>query len=690
MIARNKSMKKRRSVLLISLLIAPVPANGQEQPTSLETTVMLDEVVVTATKTVEKRKDVPNAVIIKNAQDLEDAPAQGIGELLANEPGLDWRTYGNYGGATQAIHIRGMGGDATQVFLNGINLNSPTFASADIGRLPTNSIEKIEVIKGSGSLLYGTGAMGGTVQLLTKNPQHEQMTARATAGYGTEESYELAAEHGMFVTETLGYYLTATSRETDGFRDNSDLEHKDLSCKLLFDAPELMQISLFSAYIDREYGLPGVKPPEGTAPHLINSTLMYNDQSASLVNRGEDEDWHNVLELTAQPWLFLNLTMRADYSDTESYNLNRYNSSGTGVETWVTNTTTGIEGFLDWHPLSQLAVLAGGQYRDYDSENKQGNIDAYGAAVAGSRTLLESSVYTRGAYSEIQYRPLHYIKLLAGLRHEQHSTAGSESIPRFGLVINPYETTAIKLSHGKHFRAPSINDLFWPDDGFTKGNTALIAETGWHSDVTIEQSLWQERIMATLSAFRTDTDDKITWAEDPADPNTINWGGYWKPSNVNQFTSRGVELGLTVTPVEPLHISLAYTYVNAEEEKVDGAWRQATNTADNTFKVEAGYLLPFGLYVDMVVRYVDERPSAYATDADLSPEHVLPSYWTADIKLSQNLGEHWLLTFTATNLFDTEYDTNSSDFYGATYEATQNAGYPGAGRSLFASLSYEF
>lgn len=683
-------MKKRRSVLLISLLSVPVLANGQEQPTSAETTVMLDEVVVTATKTVEKRKDVPNAVIIKNGQDLEDAPAQGIGELLANDPGLDWRTYGNYGGAAQAIHIRGMGGDATQVFLNGINVNSPTFASADIGRLPTNSIEKIEVIKGSGSLLYGTGAMGGTVQLLTKDPQHEQTITKAKAGYGTEESYELSAEHGMFVTETLGYYLTATSRETDGFRDNSDLEHKDLSCKLLFDAPELMQLSLFSTYINREYGLPGVKPPEGTIPHLINATLMYNDQSASLVNRGEDEDWHNVLELTTQPWPFLDLTMRADYSDTESYNLNRYNSSGTGVETWVTNTTTGIEGFLDWHPLSVLTILAGGQYRDYDSGNKQGNIDAYGAAVADSRTLMGSSVFTRGAYSEVQYRPLHYIKLLAGLRHEQHSTAGSESIPRFGLVINPYETTAIKLSHGKHFRAPSINDLFWPDDGFTKGNTALIAETGWHSDVTIEQSLWQDRIMATLSAFRTDIDDKITWAEDPVDPNIINWGGYWKPSNVNQFTSRGVELGLTVTPVDPLRISLAYTYVNAEEEKVDGIWRQATNTADNTFKVDAGYLFPFGLYVDMVVRYVDERPSAYATDADISPEHVLPSYWTADIKLSQNLGEHWLLTFTATNLFDTEYDTNSSDFYGATYEATQNAGYPGAGHSLFASLSYEF
>lgn len=683
-------MKKEVPALLISLLTFPTLAAGQGPAGENKTAVMLDEVVVTATKTVEKRKDIANAVIIRDALDLEDSPAQGIGELLANEPGLDWRTYGNYGGAAQSIQIRGMGGNATQVFLNGINLNSPTLGSADLGRLPINSIERIEVVKGTGSLLYGTGAMGGTVQLLSKNPQHEQIIAKAKGGYGTEESYQLSAEHGMFITDMLGYYVTAAKKETNGFRDNSDLEHNDLSMKLLFDLPEQIQVSLFSTYIDRDYGLPGVKPPEGTLPHAINGTVMYNDQVASLVNRGEDEEWYNVLELTAQPWDFLNLTMRADYSDVESYNLNRYNSSGEGVQTWVNNKNTGFEGFVDWHPLSQFTLLIGGQYRDYDSGNEQGSVDAFGTPVLAPHTQVESNVYTRGAYAEAQYRPNNYLKLLTGVRQETHSTAGSETIPRFGLIVNPFENTVVKVTHGKHFRAPSINDLFWPDSGFSKGNTTLLAETGWHSDISLEQSLWQDKILATLSCFRTDIDNKIAWAEDPTDPNISNWGGYWKPSNVNQFESRGLELGLTMFPIDPLRIALGYTYLDAQEENAPGAWRQATNTAENIFKGTIAYLFSFDLHTEMVVRYVDERPSAYASDTALQPEHILSSYWTADIKLRQGLGEHWVVELTATNLFDKGYDTNASDFYGATYPAIPNCGYPGGGRSFFASIGYEF
>lgn len=658
-------------------------------PVYAEQAVILDEVVVTATKTAQKRKDVANTVIIKDALDLENAPARGIGELLANEPGLDWRTYGSYGGAAQEIHIRGMGGNATQVFLNGINLNSPSLGSADVGRLPTNSIEKIEVVKGAGSLLYGTGAMGGTVHLLSKNPQRDQLVLKGKGGYGTEDTYELSAEHGMFVTDNLGYYLTATKRETDSFRDNGNLNHNDLSMKLLFDIPEQMQVSLFSTYIDRDYGVPGVKPPAGTPTHIVNGTALYNDDAASLVNKGEDEDWHNVLEFTAAPWDTLNLTIRAEYSDMESYDLIRYNHDGTGQETWITNTTTGIESFAEWHPFEQVTLLVGGQYRDYNSENEQGDLNAFGAPVAGSHSKEESGVYTRAGYAEAQYRPNKYVKMLAGMRHEDHSISGSEAIPRFGLIINPSEKTAVKFSHGKHFRAPTINDLFWPDDGFTKGNTDLIAETGWHSDATVEQSMWQDKVMATLTYFQANIDDKIAWAEDPADPNIINWGGYWKPSNVNKFESQGVEASLIVTPVDPLRIALSYTYLNAEEEKVSGAWRQATNTPKNTFKADLGYFFSFGLYANVVVRYLDERPSAYASDADTVAEHVLDPYWTTDIKISQNIGEHWLLSLTATNLFDKGYDTNSGDFYGAT-SSTPNCGYPGAERSFFGSVTYEF
>ncbi len=679
--------KKIQAALALFVMTTPVLALADQQNDKQTT---LDEVVVTATKTVEKRRDVPNAVIVKDALDLEDSPGQGIGELLANEPGIDWRTYGNYGGAAQTINIRGMGSQATQVFLNGINLNSPSLGSADIGRLPINGIEKIEVVKGGGSVLYGTGAMGGTVHLVSKDPERDQMIAKAKVGYGSQQSYELSAEHGMFVADNLGYYLTATRKETDGFRDNSDLEHNDLSMKLLFDMPEKIHVSFFTTYIDRENGVPGVKPPEGTAAHSINGTVLYNDQAASLVNKGESEDWHNVLEFKAHASDFVDLTMRTDYSDMQRYSLTRYNSSGTGVETWISNKNTGLEGFVDWHPVKPLTVLAGGQYRDYDSENEQGTIDAFGGSVAGSRSTVESSVFSHAAYAEAQYRPSTYVKILAGVRNENHSTAGSDVVPRLGLVVNPFVTTAIKLSHGKHFRAPTINDLFWPDTGFAKGNTALVAESGWHSDISLDQSLWHDKVMLTLSYFQTDIDDKIAWAEDPSDPNVIGFGGYWKPSNVNKFESKGLEFGFTIKPTDPLRIALSYTYLDAREEKVAGAWRQATNTADNTFKADVGYLFSFGLYGSMVVRYVDERPSAYANDSALTPEHVLDSYWTADIKLSQSLADHWLFTLTTLNIFDEEYDTNSSDFYGASFPSTANCGYPGVGRSFFVSVGYEF
>ena len=120
----------------------------------------MDEVVVTATKTDEQRRDVSNALILKDQYEITESPAQSIGELLANEPGIDWRTRGDYGGAAQEIRIRGMKADGTQVLVNGIVVNSPSLGTADVGKISLNTIEKIEVVKGAGSLLYGTGALG--------------------------------------------------------------------------------------------------------------------------------------------------------------------------------------------------------------------------------------------------------------------------------------------------------------------------------------------------------------------------------------------------------------------------------------------------------------------------------------------------------------------------------------------------
>ncbi|MFA6282619.1 MAG: TonB-dependent receptor [Desulfurivibrionaceae bacterium] len=682
-------MKKLYPAWALVLLTVPGLATaGQEAADNNQ--IVMDEVVVTATKTAENVHNVPNAVILKNADDIEDAPARSLGELLANEPGLDWRTRGDYGGATEEIHIRGMGGDATQVFLNGISINSPSLGTADLGLLPMGSIDRVEVVKGPGSLLYGTGAMAGTVNILTKSPEHDKTGFKVKSGFGTEGAMELAAEQGMYVADGLGYYLTASRRESDGFRDNSDLRHNDASLKLVHDKNKLLSASLYGAWIDREYGVPGVKPPDTTQEYIVNGTRMYNADAASLVNEGSDQNFYSALELKSQPLSWLTLALRTDAVNMENYFYQRYNATGAGQETWVTNEVLGLEGTAEMRLPEGVTLLAGSQYRNYDYTNEAGDLDAYGAAMAGSNTEAEHDVFTRGSYGEAQWQASQYLKLLTGLRYEEHSMFGHETLPRFGVVVTPQETTTIKLGHGKHFKAPTMNDLYWPEDAFVRGNPDLKPETGWHSDLTVEQSFLEKKLTASATYFKWNIDDKIDWAQNPAFPSPYMSGGKYTPSNINSYEATGWEFGLMAKPLDSVRVGLSYTRTNAEEEMAVGFWRQAQYTPRNLFKGQVDYFLPSGLTTTVVVRYVGDRPAYYPSETDTEPLYSLNSYITTDLRISQRFKEHWLAAITCNNIFDAGYDTYMANFRDETLGSTTRQGYPGAGRSAFASLSYEF
>jgi len=149
----------------------------------------------------------------------------------------------------------------------------------------------------------------------------------------------------------LGIILTASRRETDGFRDNSDLIHNDVSLKLVLDKGDVMDISFYGDYIDREFGRPGVKPPEGTQDYFISGIKVYNSDAASLQDRGSDEDAHLVLQIKSKPleWLgfFLSgeiiqqwriITICAILIFLEIYQ---------EAKVWTTNKVRGIEGNMD-------------------------------------------------------------------------------------------------------------------------------------------------------------------------------------------------------------------------------------------------------------------------------------------------------------------------------------------------------
>ncbi|MBN1101918.1 MAG: TonB-dependent receptor [Deltaproteobacteria bacterium] len=675
-------MKRTKQVFLCSLLLsltAVGQATGEE--TKKGQPVIMEEVVVTATKTEEKRRDIPNSVIVMDELDIQSSSAKTVGELLSNELGLDWRTYGNYGGASEEIQIRGMGANGTQVFLNGASLNSPSLGSADLAKLPLGIIERIEVVKGSGSLLYGSGAMGGTIHLFTKRPKRNQTDFKAEAGYGTENTYRLLAQHGMFASGDLGYYITAGRQETDGFRDNSDLTHQDVTLQLLLDRGDALEVNLYCDYIDRKYGLPGVRPPVGTQPYSVNGTMFYNAESNSLLNRGADEDGHVILGVKGRPLGWLGYTLRGDYTRMESFNRSRYSFSGTGAETWVTNRVLGAEGNLELRPVEEATLLVGVEHKDYGWENESVSLDTAGAQVAGSRSSTEADLHSTGSFLEAQFKPVPSIKVLAGIRREEHSQFGSENLPRFGMIVNPTDTTSIKFTQGKHFLAPTPNDLYWPAGPYSRGNAELRPEKGWHSDVTMEQSLLKDKVFFAFSYFFWNLEDKIQWAPDA--------GWVYTPQNLDTYEASGWEMGGRVGPFYGMSLSLSYTMLDAEERN-QFTNRDATYTPKDLFKGSVGYESGIGFSAGATVRHTGKR-FYYGGDRTISvPTHTLESYWTVDLRVEQRLWNHWVFSFRGNNIFDRDYDTYLSSFTDMETGRSSVAGYPGAGRSFFFGVSYEY
>jgi len=676
---------KRHLVIssLMALFVFPalcMAESGQKSDAPVET---LDEVVVSATKTEEKRKDVPNAVIVIDEMQIEESPAKTLGELLANEPGIDWRTYGDYGGARGTIHIRGMEGNATQVRVNGVTVNSPSLGPADVSKIPLNSIERVEVVKGSGSVLYGSGAMAGTINIITKRPKREKTDLKVSAGYGTQSTYQVSAEQGMFAAGDVGYYLTANRYKTHGFRSNSDMSHNDASLKLVLDKGDLLNVSLYGDYIYPDFGRPDVQPPAVTQSYYLNGTELTNSESASLVDRGRDNDSHAVLNLNSRPADWVDLKLRGDYTYMDSFNYGRYVywGFGGGARTWVTNKVLGLEGDVDLRPFSGANLLIGSEYKHYDWENKNINLDAFGANEPDSTTHTDASLHTTGVYMEGQYRPCQYVKGLAGIRHEDHSVFGTEDLPRFGLIVNPLQHTALKINYGKHFLAPTPNDLYWPSDPYTSGNPNLKPEKGWHLDAGVEQALFDKKMFLSLTYFNWDLKDKILWGPDS------NW--VWKPQNLDKAKAQGCEIGTKIGPFYDLTLALDYTYTDAEEEN-PYVTRRATYTPRDQFRGDLTYWTPFGLTATATVRYVGDRYYYGSDESITEPCNTLDAYITMDLRLEQRLFDHWLLSLQANNLFNKSYDTYFGSFTDQISGQTSTAAFPGAGRSIFFQVAYEF
>jgi len=281
------------TVLVNGFATADAPAETAQSETILVTATRLD---------LDSSKARGNTTVI-TAEDIEQSTARTLPELLGREAGVVARSlYGNHGTAA-SVDIRGFGATSTQntlILLDGRRLNDIDLSSVDFSVIPLQSIERIEITRNSGAVLYGEGAVGGAINIITRQPDRTGTSAFVKAGAGNLDTRQLDA-HVSHNTGPLSMFIGAHGVSSDGYRDNNDLDEKSINSDIRFTTAS-NELFLKLNWNDQNLDLPGVRrvnPPvnELKTDRSGSSTPNdYADQNGYSINPGLTHYWDNGTE----------------------------------------------------------------------------------------------------------------------------------------------------------------------------------------------------------------------------------------------------------------------------------------------------------------------------------------------------------------------------------------------------------
>ena len=203
-------LKKKVLVMLTALLILAVPVSAQEEVMDLE------EVVVTASRYEESIMETPVSIEVIDQEEIEESNAQNIAELLDTYTGVYIKDNGSQVG-TKSVKIRGASSDQVLVLLDGIPYNDPHNGGLDLSIISADNIEKIEIIKGPASVIYGANAMGGVVNIITKEIEDSSLT-KLDLGFGSDNTNIYKLSHNEKIND-IGIYLSCLLYTSPSPRD---------------------------------------------------------------------------------------------------------------------------------------------------------------------------------------------------------------------------------------------------------------------------------------------------------------------------------------------------------------------------------------------------------------------------------------------------------------------------------------
>ncbi len=579
-------------------LISPVLAQDNDDET------VMDTVIIEGSRLNQTATEVGSSVTVITADDIDALGFDFALDAVASAPGVTINQNGPFGG-NASVRIRGAQSGQTLVLIDGVPVNDPSQPSGGVNfsRVDTENIERIEVLKGPQSTLWGTDAIGGVISITTKQPE-DGFGGTVFGEYGSFNTFrggaavENANDQGDFRLAIVGTSSDGISKaeEDDGNPEDDGYESITFSANGGLKLSDSMRLSTDVTWADSETEFDSSGPVDGDQTNETEELTANISLDAALF----DDRFENLFLL--------------GFSDIERENFLA------GASTFQSEGDRYLYRYQGTFTLDDRNKIAFGAEREETSAgDEEATID--------------------GLFAFYEFKPVEQLTLTGGLRVDDHDTFGSETTGRVAAAYNPTDTLTFRASWGQGFKAPTIfqTTFICGFCGLTAPNADLQPETSEAFDVGIDWRAKDGRAEAGITLFDQESENLIDF--------TFT-AGY---ENVSFVESQGVELYGGYQLTDMITVAANYAYIDAQDGDGNTRTRVPEHSGDMTLSID-----PDGPFSSTVlVRYNGEEQ--FDTDFNGTPDTTLDAWTRVDVTGSYDLSDRVELYGRIENLFDEDY-----------------------------------
>ena len=501
----------------------------------------LSEVVVSATKTATPALEVANSVSVIDSSEIADRNAFNVADLLKDQYGVYVAQQGSPG-ALESIFLRGGNSNHTLVLIDGIEMNMPNDPSNtfDFSDLATDNIERIEILRGPQSILYGSDALAGVINVVTKKGYGKLKALLSLEGgsYGTIKG--LGGINGSI--DFLNYSLTLSKYKTTGFSaaskkygntEKDGTDNNNISSRFGFNVSGNFNINVFYRYnnaktdYDQHGGIYGDDP-----------TYVYKLDESAFRTEGNLSFFHGLVNSKLGFSYFRNV---------RKYGFDSTLNNPFGSNSFYDGRKTKFDLQNNLNISDNLRFILG---LETEQENASTEYYSYTSSYLYENVLPFSSLRTSAVYLETQTKFLNSLFTTIGIRIDHHQRFGDKITYRIAPAYIIWQTgTKLKATLGTGFKTPSLIFLF--DPAYGNPNLKPEQSIGW--DAGIEQFI-NNFLSFGITYFNNSYKDLFGYDEN------------YREININKALTKGAEVFVDIYPVKDLKLKANYTYTNAVDK----------------------------------------------------------------------------------------------------------------------------